>query len=70
LALSFVLAGKSVSALQEAAMVAIWPMPVAFSVQWLGVNSTWQGIAAQSAVLVAFAIFVVRGRLVLTDSRG
>jgi len=70
LALSFVLAGKSVSALQEAAMVAISSMPVAFSVQWLGVNSTWQGIAAQSAVLVAFAIFVVRGRLVLSDGRG
>ncbi|MBL4622803.1 MAG: cytochrome c/FTR1 family iron permease [Immundisolibacteraceae bacterium] len=70
LTLSFVLAGKSVSALQEAAMLAISPLPVAFSVQWLGVNSTWQGIAAQVSVLAAFAIFVVRGRMASTLSQG
>ncbi|WP_226644469.1 cytochrome c/FTR1 family iron permease [Microbulbifer variabilis] len=52
LALSFVLAGKAVAALQEAAWIGISPLPVHFSFDWLGIYSTWQGIGLQALVLV------------------
>ncbi|WP_444921017.1 FTR1 family protein [Microbulbifer sp. CnH-101-G] len=52
LALSFVLAGKAVAALQEAAWIGISPLPVQFSFDWLGIYSTWQGIGLQALVLV------------------
>ncbi|WP_346838866.1 cytochrome c/FTR1 family iron permease [Microbulbifer sp. SAOS-129_SWC] len=53
LALSFVLAGKAVKALQEAALIGINSLPVSFSFDWLGIYSTWQGIGLQVAIVVA-----------------
>src|SRR5690606_29585068 len=37
LALSFVLMGKSISALQEAAIIGITPFPMVFEIEWIGV---------------------------------
>ncbi|WP_445365496.1 cytochrome c/FTR1 family iron permease [Microbulbifer sp. ANSA001] len=59
LALSFVLAGKAVAALQEAAWIAISPLPVQFSIDWLGIYSTWQGLGLQATILVA-ALWLMR----------
>lgn len=63
LALSFVLAGKAIAALQEAALVAITPLPVAFSFEWLGIYSSWQGITVQLAILLASSFLLLRSRL-------
>ncbi|MBB3062350.1 cytochrome c/FTR1 family iron permease [Microbulbifer rhizosphaerae] len=62
LALSFVLAGKAIAALQEAALVGITPLPVSFSFDWLGIYSTWEGIGLQAAILVAAAWLLLKGR--------
>ncbi len=62
LALSFVLMGKAVSALQEAAVISISPLPVNFSIEWIGVNSTWQGVLAQTLILLAFVTLILRSR--------
>ncbi|MFS1522849.1 cytochrome c/FTR1 family iron permease [Microbulbifer sp. 2304DJ12-6] len=60
LALSFVLAGKAVAALQEAAWIGITPLPVAFSFDWLGIYPTWQGIGLQAAILAAALWLILR----------
>jgi len=60
LALSFVLAGKAISALQEAALVAINPFPIMFQVEWLGINSTWQGLGLQLSILVLSSVLVTK----------
>lgn len=57
LALSFILMGKAVSALQEAAVVGISSLPVNVEISWLGVGSTWQGILSQLAVIIFFMIY-------------
>lgn len=62
LALSFVLAGKAVAALQEAALLGITQLPISFSFDWLGIYSTWQGIGLQAAILIAAAWIWLRGR--------
>jgi len=59
LGLAFILMGKAVSALQEAALIAITPLPVTFEIDWIGVKSTWQGILAQLAVLLSFLVFIM-----------
>ncbi|TWX57794.1 c-type cytochrome [Colwellia hornerae] len=51
LALSFILAGKAITALQEAALISITRFPIDFHLAWLGINSTWQGIAMQAFIL-------------------
>ncbi|WHI48758.1 cytochrome c/FTR1 family iron permease [Microbulbifer sp. TRSA001] len=61
LLLSFVLAGKAVSALQEAAWIAISPLPVNLSFDWLGINPTWQGVGVQGAILVAALWLLLKG---------
>ncbi len=63
LALSFVLMGKAVSALQEAAFIDISPLPVSFSIEWIGVNSTWQGLLSQALILLAFAVVILRSKV-------
>lgn len=63
LALSFVLMGKAVSALQEAAFIDISPLPVSFSIEWIGVNSTWQGVLSQALILLAFAVVILRSKV-------
>jgi high-affinity iron transporter len=63
LALSFVLLGKAVLALQEADVIGISPLPVNFEIDWIGVKSTWQGILAQTLLVVAFMVMVIRSKL-------
>jgi len=60
LALSFVLAGKAISALQEAALVTINPLPITFQVEWLGINSTWQGIGLQLSILILSSVLITK----------
>lgn len=52
LALAFILMGKAVAALQEAALVNISPLPFDFSVVWLGIHATWEGILSQLMILL------------------
>ncbi|WNZ57045.1 hypothetical protein QT397_06775 [Microbulbifer sp. MKSA007] len=61
LALSFVLAGKAVAALQEAAWIAISPLPVNLSFDWLGIYPTWQGVGIQGAILVVALWLLLKG---------
>ncbi len=57
LLLAFVLTGKGIAALQEAALVDVSSIPGHFSVSWLGIYSTWQGVLSQAAVvLLAIAL--------------
>ncbi|MCL1126520.1 cytochrome c/FTR1 family iron permease [Shewanella surugensis] len=60
LILSFILMGKAISALQEAAVVPINALPVHIEMDWIGVGSTWEGISAQLAVLILFIFYMVR----------
>ncbi|GAA5524815.1 hypothetical protein Maes01_01374 [Microbulbifer aestuariivivens] len=62
LALSFVLAGKAVAALQEAALMPITALPFDFSLSWLGLHSTWEGIGLQAMILAATAWLWLRSR--------
>ena len=62
LALSFILMGKAVSALQEAAVIGISPLPITVEVDWIGVGSTWEGIMAQLTILVLFIAYMYRSR--------
>ncbi|MCB1584394.1 MAG: FTR1 family protein [Xanthomonadales bacterium] len=62
LALSFILTGKAIMALQEAAVIGISPLPVTFEIDWVGIKSTWQGVLAQSSVLLLFIIFMLTSR--------
>lgn len=57
LALAFILMGKAISALQEAAVIGISALPVHVDLPWIGVGSTWQGAFAQIAVILFFAFY-------------
>ncbi len=57
LALAFILMGKAVSALQEAAIFTISPLPINIEMSWLGIGSTWQGLLAQMAVIMFFVVY-------------
>lgn len=59
LALAFVLMGKAVSALQEAAIIGMTSLPVSFEIDWIGVKSTWQGVLAQLSVLLVYLVFLI-----------
>jgi len=56
------LMGKAVSALQEAAIIGISPLPITVEVDWIGVGSTWEGIMAQLTILVLFIAYMYRSR--------
>lgn len=60
--LSFVLIGKGVIALQEAAIIAISPLPISFEISWIGVKSTWQSLVAQALFIVMFLVIAIRSR--------
>ncbi len=62
LALSFVLMGKAIAALQEAALIHISPLPVDVNVNWLGIHATWEGILSQLIIVLlsAFLLFGLR----------
>lgn len=63
LALSFILTGKGISALQEAALIGMSPFPVDFDISWIGLKSTWQGITAQALILAVFMTFIWRSKM-------
>lgn len=60
LALSFVLIGKAVAALQEAALITMSPMPINFDIAWLGIHATWEGILSQ-VLVVLVSLFLLLG---------
>jgi high-affinity iron transporter len=60
--LAFILAGKGISALQEAAIINLTPFPIDVSVSWLGIASTWQGLSIQMLIVVLFSVMVMRNR--------
>ncbi|GAA0814646.1 cytochrome c/FTR1 family iron permease [Colwellia asteriadis] len=62
LVLSFILMGKSISALQEAGVIGISPLPITVEIDWIGVGSTWQGIIAQLTILILFSLYMYRSR--------
>ncbi len=63
LAVAFILMGKAISALQEAAIVTISPLPIDIEVSWVGIGSTWQGLLAQVAVIVFFMLYYYQNKL-------
>ena len=73
LALSFILTGKGISALQEAALISISPLPVNIDIGWIGLKSTWQGVTIQALILVIFTVFIwgskMKQRSSPTDTR-
>ncbi len=70
LLLAFVLTGKGVAALQEAALIDISSLPVHFSITWLGIYSTWQGLIAQAAVVLLTVTLLAGFRYSLLANRG
>jgi len=60
LLLSFVLIGKGIMALQEAAIIGNSPLPWTFEIDWIGLKSTWQGLIAQLSVVIIFLLFMFR----------
>lgn len=60
LALSFVLMGKAIAALQEAAIIGMTPLPVTFEIAWLGIHSTWQGVLSQLTIVVLSAVLFLK----------
>jgi len=52
LILAFILTGKGIAALQEAAIIGLSPFPINISISWLGVAATWQGILAQGIIIM------------------
>ncbi|MGO4894334.1 cytochrome c/FTR1 family iron permease [Flavobacterium sp. W21_SRS_FM6] len=58
LALAFVLAGKGVSALQEAAVIPIATFPFDITVRWLGISATWQGVLTQGVIMIFVVIML------------
>lgn len=63
LALSFVLMGKAVLALQEASLISSSPLPVTIEFGWMGVSSSWQAMSAQAVILLLSVALVLRTRL-------
>ena len=61
-ALSFVLMGKAVIALQEADIIGIASLPMNFDIAWLGIKSTWQGIVAQVCVFAIFSFYIFKSK--------
>ena len=62
LALAFILMGKAISALQEAAIVTISPLPIHIEISWIGIGSTWQGLLAQIAVIAFFMLYYYQNK--------
>ncbi|WP_295798401.1 cytochrome c/FTR1 family iron permease [uncultured Microbulbifer sp.] len=62
LALSFILAGKAIAALQEAALISMTSLPVDFSFDWLGIYSTWEGISVQTIILIVSLYLLLKER--------
>ncbi|WP_460242232.1 cytochrome c/FTR1 family iron permease [Aurantivibrio infirmus] len=67
LVLSFILMGKAVTALQEAALISATPLPWRIEFDWLGIHSTWQSLSAQLLVLLLSGFMLLQTRM-QTDS--
>lgn len=67
LMLAFVLTGKGISALQEAAVIGIAPFPLDISVSWLGISATWQGVLTQSVILIVFVLLLSRKEVIVSN---
>ncbi|SDJ71851.1 cytochrome c/FTR1 family iron permease [Microbulbifer yueqingensis] len=61
LALSFVLAGKAVAALQEAALISMTALPFNLSIGWLGIHPTWEGVGLQLLIALLSLAIITRG---------
>ncbi|XQW85837.1 FTR1 family protein [Thalassotalea piscium] len=59
LVLAFILMGKAITALQEAAIINISSLPIHVDLPWIGVGSTWQGAFAQASVILFFVCYQV-----------
>ncbi|MBS0479855.1 MAG: FTR1 family protein [Proteobacteria bacterium] len=69
-ALTVVLAGKGVAALQEAGIIDIAPLAGGLRISMLGIFPTWQSVAAQAAMLVAVAAgFILNRRRAVATAR-
>ena len=62
LLLSFVLAGKGIMALQEAAVISRHTFPVDINLDWLGLHATWEGMATQTLILIFPLVFMLYSR--------
>ncbi|HOY22626.1 MAG TPA: hypothetical protein PK002_05695, partial [Cellvibrio sp.] len=60
LALSFVLMGKAIAALQEAAFIGITPLPIAVEIDWLGIHPTWQGVLSQLTIIILSVVLFLK----------
>jgi high-affinity iron transporter len=60
LILAFILTGKGIAALQEAAIIGLSPFPIDISISWLGVAPTWQGLMAQATILALTALLMLK----------
>ncbi len=63
LILAFILAGKAIAALQEAAVIPVNAFPINLSFDWLGIYPTWQGLSTQ------FLVLLVSGFLLFKQSK-
>jgi len=70
LALSFILMGKAIAALQEAAVVSINPLPFDITFSWFGIYSSWEGILAQLTIVLLAAAMVGIKKASKTTSDG
>ena len=60
LILAFILTGKAIAALQEAAVIPVTAFPINISFDWLGIYSTWQGLSAQLLVLIISVVLMLK----------
>ena len=62
LALSFILAGKAIAALQEAALISMTSLPVNLRFDWLGIHPTWEGVIVQGIILIVSLYILLKDR--------
>lgn len=55
-ALAVVLTGKGIAGLQEAGLLDVRPLDAAPRIDILGLYPTWEGVVAQSLVLLVLAV--------------
>jgi len=60
LLLAFILTGKGIAALQEAAIIGLSPFPFDFSISWLGISPTWQGLLTQAIIIVLSLVLLFK----------
>ncbi|CAA0088939.1 Ferrous iron permease EfeU [Zhongshania aliphaticivorans] len=69
LTLSFILMGKAIAALQEAAVISVSPLPFDITFSWLGIYSTWEGVAAQLTIIsLAAGMLRIKSRTKKADN--